>query len=71
MILRRLILLSILVLLANLGFAGEEIMPLNQIKPGMRGIGKTVFVGTEIEEFEFVVLEIIPNFKANRDLILT
>ena len=52
-------------------FAGEEIMPLNQIKPGMHGTGKTVFAGTEIEEFEFEVLEIIPNFKARRDLILT
>ncbi|MCH8019711.1 hypothetical protein IH785_07610 [candidate division KSB1 bacterium] len=49
MILRRLILLSVLVLLANLGFAGEEIMTLNQIKPGMRGISQTVFVGTAIE----------------------
>ncbi|TDI89929.1 MAG: hypothetical protein E2O77_09060 [Caldithrix sp.] len=71
MIPKKMILLSILVLFANTGFAGEEIMPLNQIKPGMRGIGKTVFVGTEIEEFEFEVLEIIPNFRAKRDLILT
>ena len=60
-----------LILFTNTGFAGEEIMPLNQIKPGMRGIGKTVFVGTKIEEFEFEVLEIIPNFRAKRDLILT
>ncbi|MFQ5769140.1 MAG: SpoIVB peptidase S55 domain-containing protein [bacterium] len=45
-------------------------MPLQQIKPGMRGVGKTVFTGTKIEEFEFEVIEIIPNFRAKRDLIL-
>ena len=69
--LRKLFILSILTLLANTCFAGEEIMPVDQIKPGMRGTGKTVFAGTEIEEFEFEVVEIIPNFKAKRDLILT
>ncbi len=69
--LRKLILLSVLALFISAGFAGEKIMPLEQIKPGLRGIGKTVFSGTDIEEFEFEVLEIIPNFKAKRDLILT
>ena len=53
MILRKLILLSVLALFTSTSFAGEEIMPLKQIKPGMRGIGNTVFSGTDIEEFEF------------------
>lgn len=48
----------------------SEIMPLAEVKPGMRGVGKTVFAGTDIEQFEFEVLEIIPNFKPKRDVIL-
>lgn len=61
--------ISILVT-TSLAFAAENIMPISQIKPGMKGIGKTVFAGTEIEQFEFEVLDIIPNFRAKRDLIL-
>ncbi len=45
-------------------------MPINQILPGMHGVGKTVFVGSGIEEFQFEVLEIMPNFHAKRDVIL-
>lgn len=45
-------------------------MPVSEIKPGMRGVGKTVFSGGEIETFEFEVLDILPNFRSKRDLIL-
>ncbi|MFQ5675031.1 MAG: SpoIVB peptidase S55 domain-containing protein [bacterium] len=57
-------------LFAQVIFARQDIMPVDQIKPGMRGVGKTVFSGDTIEEFEFEIIEIIPNFKAKRDLIL-
>lgn len=50
--------------------AGEKFMSLNEIHPGMRGIGKTVFAGNTIEDFEIEILDIIPNFRAKRDLIL-
>lgn len=70
MILRKLILLAVFVFSMNICFAAQNILPLDQIKPGMRGFGKTVFTGSDIEEFEFEVLEIIPNFKPKRDLIL-
>ncbi|MFQ5639227.1 MAG: SpoIVB peptidase S55 domain-containing protein [bacterium] len=43
---------------------------MSQIQTGMRGFGKTVFTGMEIEEFQFEVLDIMPNFRAKRDLIL-
>jgi len=51
-------------------FAESETMPVSAIAPGMHGVGKTVFAGTEIEEFEFVVLDIMPNFLSKRDLII-
>ncbi len=67
---KNIIKILILLLFANVGIAGENIMPVNQIKPGMRGFGKTIFSGMEIEEFQFEVIEIIKNFRAKRDLIL-
>ena len=39
----------------------SKFMPLDQIKPGMKGIGKTVFSGTKIEEFQVEVLDIVKN----------
>jgi hypothetical protein len=38
-----------------------KFMPVDQIKPGMKGIGKTVFTGTKIEEFQIEVLDIAKN----------
>lgn len=38
-----------------------KFMPIDQIKPGMKGIGKTVFSGTKIEEFQIEVLDIAKN----------
>jgi hypothetical protein len=59
-----------LVQFACTAFAGEAFLPLNQVQPGMRGVGLTVFAGSEIEEFEFEVLDILPNFRSKRDIIL-
>jgi len=47
-----------------------KIMPLSEVKPGMKGIGKTVFSGTSIEEFKFEVIDIIENFAPQIDIIL-
>lgn len=35
------------------------IMPLSEVKPGMRGVGKTVISGQKIEEFQFEVMDIM------------
>jgi hypothetical protein len=50
--------------------ASEKIMSLEQVKPGMKGIAKTVFSGTQIEEFGVEVLDIIRNFYPQKDVIL-
>ncbi|MDZ7261750.1 MAG: hypothetical protein ONB05_06565, partial [candidate division KSB1 bacterium] len=57
---------SIKVPLAN----AQEILPLNEVKPGMQGLCKTVFEGTRIEDFGIEVLEIIKNFYPQKDVIL-
>ena len=45
-------------------------MPLDQVKPGMKGIGKTVFRGSEVEEFEAEVLGVLKNIAPRQDAIL-
>ncbi|MFQ5823183.1 MAG: SpoIVB peptidase S55 domain-containing protein [bacterium] len=67
---KKVIAFLILLCIATESLAGEKFMPLSEIKPGMRGIAKTVFTGTKIEEFELEILDIIPNFRAKRSLIL-
>jgi len=36
----------------------DKFMPVDEIKPGMTGIGKTVFEGTRIDEFQVEILNI-------------
>ena len=75
---KKFILLSITILLQfmimNSSLAsntwGVSILPTEQVKPGMKGTGKTVFYGHQIEEFGFEVLEIVTNFYPHRDIIL-
>jgi len=45
-------------------------MPLEQVKPGMKGKGKTVFLAGEIEEFDVEILGIIANNQPKRNIIL-
>ncbi|MDZ7412985.1 MAG: hypothetical protein ONB15_05545 [candidate division KSB1 bacterium] len=43
---------------------------LEQVKPGMRGVGKTVFCGSQVEEFGVEVVDVIRNYYPQQDLIL-
>jgi len=46
-------------------------MPIDEIKPGMVGIGRTVFEGTDLEEFKVHILGVLRNIQGpHRDLIL-
>jgi len=51
-------------------FAAEKIMPVQEIKAGMQGIGKTVIEGTKIVPFAVKVLGIVPGQGNKGDLIL-
>lgn len=46
------------------------VLPFDQVRPGMKGIGKTVFSGTEVREFEVEILGTLPNVGPGRNLIL-
>jgi hypothetical protein len=47
-----------------------EIMPLKDIKIGMKGIGRTVVNGRKIETFDIEVLGILSNNKVNEHLLI-
>lgn len=58
-------------LLAQAAFAaGPEIMPVKDIKPGMKGYGLTVFQGTKPEKFEIEVVGVLWNNEPHQDLIV-
>ncbi|MCF6156620.1 MAG: hypothetical protein E3K36_15610 [Candidatus Brocadia sp.] len=51
-------------------FATENIMNVDEIVPGMKGYGKTVFTGDRIEIFNVEVLGILKNWEAKSNMIL-
>jgi len=50
--------------------AGQEILPLSEVKPGQKGIARTVFAGNNIEEFGVTVIDVLRNFLPKRNLII-
>ena len=56
--------------LAGLAEASSIIMPLVQVKAGMKGRGKSVFEADRIAEFDAEILGVLENFQPRRNLIL-
>jgi hypothetical protein len=51
--------------------ASTALMPIDEVKPGMVGIGRTVFEGTDLKEFKVQILGVLKNVAApQRNLIL-
>lgn len=48
----------------------ESYWQVDDVKPGMKGIGKTVVKGTKIEEFNADILGVMKNTSPGRDLVL-
>ncbi|KPL10773.1 hypothetical protein AMJ71_01875, partial [candidate division TA06 bacterium SM1_40] len=48
----------------------ERFMPLEEVQPGMTGVGRSVFQGTTIEEFDAEIISILKNAFPKHDLIL-
>jgi hypothetical protein len=47
-----------------------DILPVNQVKRGMKGYGLTVFEGTRPEKFDVEVIDVLENFRPRQALIL-
>ena len=51
--------------------AATPLMPVDEIRPGMVGVGRTVFQGTELQDFKVQILGVLRNVQGpKRDLIL-
>jgi hypothetical protein len=50
--------------------AQTAFFPLKDVKPGLRGIGKTVFSGNRIDQFQVEVLGVLENIGPKQNLIL-
>jgi len=48
----------------------QDILPFSEVRPGMTGIGRTVFSGTAVEEFKVEVIGTLENIAPRRNLIL-
>lgn len=48
----------------------DDIMPVSDIKPGMRGHAVTVFSGEKTDRFEVEVIDVVPDFQPGQDAIL-
>jgi hypothetical protein len=47
-----------------------EILPLNQVQPGMHGYAYTIFAGDQVEKFDLEVIGVMPNFLGPRQSII-
>src|SRR3982751_4813466 len=51
--------------------AATALMPIEEVRPGMVGIGRTVFEGTDLQDFKVHILGVLRNIQGpKRDLIL-
>ena len=50
--------------------AQTPLLPLSEVRPGMRGVGKTIFQGGRVEEFQAEVLGVLENAGPKQSIIL-
>ena len=60
----------IILIVASEVFAQTPIFPLRDIRAGQRGIGRTVFSGNKIEEFQVEILGVLENLGPKQSVIL-
>ncbi len=70
----RILLCAIVLAFAELLAAGTgytfNTIGTDEIRPGMKGYGLTVFQGSQPERFEVEVVSVVPNFLLRQDVIL-
>src|SRR5216684_7509938 len=47
-----------------------QVLPLDQIKPGMKGFAYTIFAGDQVEKFDLEVIGILPNLMGPKHSII-
>jgi hypothetical protein len=63
---------ALLIALLPIGAAAQsnEILPLDQVRPGMQGYAFTIFAGDQVEKFDLEVIDVMPNFLGPRQSII-
>ncbi|MBI1357535.1 MAG: hypothetical protein GC160_24610 [Acidobacteria bacterium] len=56
--------------LVLVGAVSAQILPLDQVRAGQRGVGRTVFAGDRVEEFQVEILGVLENVGPKQSLIL-
>src|ERR1041385_7372271 len=64
------IVFSIAVLASKVSAQANQFMSVDEVRAGMKGIGRTVFQGTKIEEFNVELLGVLKKFGPKQDMIL-
>jgi len=54
----------------SLAAQSNEILPLEQVRPGMQGYAYTIFAGDQIEKFDLEVIGVMPNFMGPKQSII-
>ncbi len=63
--------IAVLLSLFSIALArGQEFFPLKDVHAGLHGIGKTVFQGDQIEEFQVEILGVLENFGPKQPIVL-
>lgn len=60
----------LLCLAAAVGAERDSLMGIGELRAGMRGVGKTVFAGTQIEDFDVEILGVLDNIGPKQSIIL-
>ncbi|OQA10337.1 MAG: SpoIVB peptidase S55 [bacterium ADurb.Bin374] len=68
---RLLVLLAVFAVIGSPGGAAEEMLLLRDLKVGMKGFGKTVIHGRDIETFNVEVMGILSNNKINENVLIS
>ena len=62
--------LCVAVLLAARAASGAEALPLSDVRPGMQGVGRTVFEGARVDEFGVRILGVLENAVGPRQSLI-
>lgn len=60
----------VLVCLTAIPSTPQEFFPLSEVRPGLHGVGRTVFQGNRIEEFQVEILGVLQNLTPRQTIIL-
>jgi hypothetical protein len=57
-------------MLAAAPLAAQQFFPLSDVRPGLHGVGRTVFQGNRVEEFQVEILGLLENLTPKQTIIL-